>query len=387
MKAALMHAYHEPLELVERRLPDVSAPTDVLVRVGGAGVCATDLHAIDGLMEPAGVTLPLVLGHENAGWVEAVGIGVTTVAAGDAVLVYPPFSCGLCVACRRGNDMHCVRHQFTGLSVDGGFADFVLVSERSLVPLPAGVEPVDVAPHADAGLTAYHAVRRVAHLAVPGSTAVVIGVGGVGHIAVQLVRELGSSTVIAVDTDERRRRLATELGAAEVIDGSGAVDAVRDLTGGRGADLVFDFVGTDETHAGSAAMLARGGTYSVIGYGGTISIPSPALVVDEHAVVGNLVGTWIDLWELLQLHAVGRLARRAPPGRGPRADDPRRRAAPRRRIRPRRDGLRPHLAHAPLGLDGFPGGGAPGRHRPRRPADRRLAGGRGRQRLGRPRAR
>ena len=307
MKAALMRAYHEPLELVERPAPEVSAPSDVLVRVGGAGVCATDLHAIDGLMEPAGVTLPLVLGHENAGWVEAVGTGVTTVAPGDAVLVYPPYSCGLCVACRRGNDMHCVRHQFTGLSVDGGFADYVLVSERSLLPLPAGVEPVEVAPHADAGLTAYHAVRRVAHLAVPGSTAVVIGVGGVGHIALQLVRELGSSTVIAIDTDERRRRLATELGASEAIDGTDAADAVRELTDGRGADLVFDFVGTDETHAASAAMLARGGTYSVIGYGGTISIPSPALVVDEHAVVGNLVGTWIDLWELLQLHAAGRI--------------------------------------------------------------------------------
>ena len=307
MKAALMRAYHEPLELVERPVPDVAAPTDVLVRVGGAGVCATDLHAIDGLMEPAGVTLPLVLGHENAGWVEAVGNGVTTVAPGDAVLVYPPFSCGLCVACRRGNDMHCVRHRFTGLSVDGGFADYVLVSERSLVPLPAGVEPVDVAPHADAGVTAYHAVRRLAHLAHPGSTAVVIGIGGVGHIALQLVRELGSSTLIAIDVDERRRRLATELGAAEAVDGTDAVDAVRDLTGGNGADLVFDFVGTDDTHAGSAAMLARGGTYSVIGYGGTISIPSPALVVNEHAVVGNLVGTWIDLWELLQLHAAGRI--------------------------------------------------------------------------------
>ena len=80
----------------------------------------------------------------------------------------------------------------------------------------------------------------------------------------------------------------------------------RELTDGRGADLVFDFVGTDQTHADSAAMLARGGTYSVIGYGGTISIPSPALVVNEHAVVGNLVGTWIDLWELLQLHAAGK---------------------------------------------------------------------------------
>ena len=304
MRAALLREYHQPLELVERPVPELAHASDVLVRVGGAGVCATDLHAIDGLMEPAGVTLPRVLGHENAGWVEETGAGVTTVARGDAVLVYPPYSCGLCVACRRGNDMHCARHQFTGLSVDGGFADYVLVSERSLLKLPSGVEPADVAPHADAGLTAYHAVRRLAHLSVPGTTTAVIGVGGVGHIALQLVRELGSSTVIAVDTDERRRRLAADLGADEVV---GEADAVRELTGGRGADIVFDFVGTDDTHAAAAAMLARGGTYSVIGYGGTIAVPSGALVVDEHSVVGNLVGTWVDLWELLQLHAAGRI--------------------------------------------------------------------------------
>jgi NAD+-dependent secondary alcohol dehydrogenase Adh1 len=299
-----MREYHRPLELVERPRPEVAQPNDVLVRIGGAGVCATDLHALEGLMEPAGVTLPRVLGHENAGWVEEVGDGVTTVARGDAVLVYPPWSCGLCVACRRGNDMHCDRHEFTGLSVDGGFAEHVLVRERSLLRLPGGVEPAAVAPHADAGLTAYHAVRRLAHLAVPGSTAVVLGVGGVGHIALQLVRELGAGSVIALDTDERRRRLAAELGADEVV---GEADAVRELTGGRGADLVFDFVGTDQTHADSAAMLARGGTYSVIGYGGTIAIPSPALVVNEQSVVGNLVGSWIDLWELLQLHAAGRV--------------------------------------------------------------------------------
>jgi NAD+-dependent secondary alcohol dehydrogenase Adh1 len=304
MKAALLREYHRPLELVERPRPEVAHPSDVLVRIGGAGVCATDLHAIDGLMEPAGVTLPRVLGHENAGWVEEVGPGVSTVAKGDAVLVYPPHSCGLCVACRRGNDMHCAEHEFTGLSIDGGFADYVLVPERSLVPLPAGVEPAEVAPHSDAGLTAYHAVKRLAHLAVPGSTAVVIGVGGVGHIALQLLRQLGSSSVIAVDTDERRRRLAGELGADDVVDRAGAV---REVTDGRGADLVFDFVGTDNTHADSAAMLARGGTYSVIGYGGTISIPSGGLIGNEHAVVGNLVGTWVDLWEVLQLHAAGRL--------------------------------------------------------------------------------
>ena len=137
MKAAVLREYHHPLEFERAgRCQRSSHPNDVLVRIGGAGVCATDLHAIDGLMEPAGVTLPRVLGHENAGWVEEAGAGVTTVAKGDAVLVYPPYSCGLCVACRRGNDMHCVQHQFTGLSVDGGFAEYVLVSERSLLRAP-----------------------------------------------------------------------------------------------------------------------------------------------------------------------------------------------------------------------------------------------------------
>ena len=304
MKAALLREYHGPLELVERPVPEPARATDVLVRVGGAGVCATDLHAIEGLMEPAGVSLPRVLGHENAGWVEEVGAGVTTVAKGDTVLVYPPYSCGLCVACRRGNDMHCERHDFTGLSVDGGFADYVLVSERSLLKLPAGVEPAEVAPHADAGLTAYHAVRRVAHLLAPGTTAAVIGVGGVGHIAVQLVRELGASRVVAVDTDERRRRLAGELGADVAV---GDARSVRDATDGRGADVVFDFVGTDQTHADAMSILARGGTLSIIGYGGTLSLPTNALVVNEHSVVANLVGTWIDLWEILQLHAAGRI--------------------------------------------------------------------------------
>ena len=232
---------------------------------------------------------------------------MTTVSKGDAVLVYPPYSCGLCVSCRRGNDMFCAQHEFTGLTVDGGFADYVLVSERSLLRLPDGVEPADVAPHSDAGLTAYHAVRRLAPLATPGTSAVLIGVGGVGHIALQLLHELGSCSTIAIDTDPRRRNLATELGASEVLDGAKSVDAVRELTGGRGADIVLDFVGTDSSHADAAAMLARGGTYSIVGFGGMVAVPSVALVGGENTVMGNLVGTWIDLWEILQLHAAGRL--------------------------------------------------------------------------------
>ena len=308
MKAALLREYEQPLELVDRDAPELERPDQVLVKVAGAGVCATDLHAIDGLMEPAGVSLPMVLGHENAGYVEAAGELVSTVSEGDGVLVYPPYSCGLCIACRRGRDMHCERHEFTGLSVDGGFAEYVRVSERSLVPLADGVDPVAVAPHADAGITAYHAVKKVAPLALPGTTAVVLGAGAVGHIALQLLRELGSSSVIAVDTDGRRRRLAAELGADVVLAGGDRLaDEVREASDGRGADVVLDFVGTDGTHAAGIEMLARAGTYSMVGFGGTLIVPSAALVGEEKTAVANLVGSWSDLWELMQLHTAGRI--------------------------------------------------------------------------------
>jgi NAD+-dependent secondary alcohol dehydrogenase Adh1 len=280
----------------------------VLIKIEGAGVCATDLHAIDGEMEPAGVTLPLVLGHENAGRVAAVGNLVSTVAVGDPVLVFPPYSCGLCVACRRGIDMHCDKHQFTGLTVDGGFAEYVVVSERSVVKLPSGTDPVEVAPYADAGVTAYHAIRRVAHLAVPGATAVVIGIGGVGHVGLQLLRELGSGALmVAVDPNPLRRALAASLNADAVLDSVEVVDAVRDLTDGRGADLVIDFVGTQQTHEDATGMLAKGGTYSIVGFGGIVTVPSGAMVGNEQAIVANLVGTWVDLWEVMQLHARGKL--------------------------------------------------------------------------------
>jgi NAD+-dependent secondary alcohol dehydrogenase Adh1 len=312
VRAALLGEYHRPLELVERPEPEPSGPRSVVVRIGGAGVCATDLHAIDGHMEPAGLRLPVVLGHENAGWVHAVGDDVTTVAVGDAVLLYPAYSCGLCVPCRRGQEVFCERHEFTGLTRDGGFADYVLVDERSIVPLPKGVEPADVAPHADAGITAYHAVKKLVPRLVPGSTAAVIGIGGVGHIGLQLVRVLGAAKVVAIDTDERRRRLARELRADEVLgEQDDVVGAARELTNAAGVDVVVDFVGTDETHAAALGMLARQGLYSIVGYGGTVSYPSVGLVAGETALLGNLVGSWIDLWEVLQLHATGAVTLRS----------------------------------------------------------------------------
>ena len=223
------------------------------------------------------------------------------------MLIYPPHSCGVCVNCRRGRDMHCEHHEFTGLSVDGGFTEYLVVGEREIVPLPAGIDPIAVAPHSDAGITAYHALKKLSHLMPPGSTTVVLGAGGVGHIGLQLAKELGSSTVLAVDPHPDRRKLAVELGANQALEAEGVVDAVRDLTGGKGADLVLDFVGTDQTHTDGMAMLGLPGHLSLIGFGGTITVPSAALVGQEQSVVANLVGSWTDLWEVVQLHAAGRI--------------------------------------------------------------------------------
>ena len=307
VKAAVLNDYNQALELEDRPEPEITRPNQVRVKIEAAGVCSTDLHAIDGQMGPAGMEVPRVLGHENGGRVDAVGDLVTTVSVGDPVLIYPPHSCGVCVNCRRGLDMHCDHHQFTGLTLDGGFTEYLVVGEREIVPLPPGIDPVDVAPHSDAGITAYHAVKKVAHLLQPGTTTVVLGAGGVGHIGLQLARELGSGTVIAVDPHPDRRKLAEELGADWAIDSESVVDAIWELSTGRGADVVLDFVGTDQTHGDGLGMLALTGTYSMIGFGGTITIPSVALVSQEQALVANLVGSWTDLWEVLQLHAAGKV--------------------------------------------------------------------------------
>ena len=307
MKAAVLNEYKRPLELEDRPEPEITRANQVLVKIEAAGVCSTDLHAIDGEMGPAGMDVPRVLGHENGGRVVAVGDLVGSVSVGDPVLIYPPHSCGVCVNCRRGFDMHCAHHQFTGLSLDGGFTEYLVVGERELVPLPPGVDPVAVAPHSDAGITAYHAVKKVAHLMRPGTTTVVFGAGGVGHIGLQLARELGSGTVIVVDPHPDRRKLAEELGADWSIDSDDVVDAVWELSQGVGADLVLDFVGTDQTHADALEVLGLMGTYSMIGFGGTFTAPSAALVGSEQAVMANLVGSWTDLWEVIQLHAAGRI--------------------------------------------------------------------------------
>jgi NAD+-dependent secondary alcohol dehydrogenase Adh1 len=313
VKAARLHAYDSSLtrdELVtidELPEPALQEPDDVLVRIGGAGLCRTDLHIIEGLWRTkVDRSLPYVLGHENAGWVHAVGERVKTVKPGDPVLVHPLITDGTCPACRRGEDMHCTAGRFPGITHDGGFAEYLLTKERSVLLLPPGLEPRDVAPHADAGLTAYRAARKLAATLRPGMTAVVLGFGGLGHIAAQVLRSLCAARILVADVSEPARALARDLGFPEVLGGEDLVAEVRRLCP-EGVEAVLDFVGERGTPEQGLSLLRRGGTYSVIGYGGTLHVPTMDLIVNELSILGNLVGSYSELRELLHLAATGQV--------------------------------------------------------------------------------
>ena len=311
MKAVRLHAYHERPSLDEVAEPQINGPHDVIVRIAGAGLCRTDIHIRDGWFAPAVPTeLPLILGHENTGWVHEVGPAVDSVAIGDAVICHPQLSCGLCPACRIGDDMRCARGlAFTGLTRAGGFAELLKTTDRGLVPLPAGLDPAAVAPHADAGLTVMHVVRKAEPLLRPGTRVVVVGIGGLGHIGVRCLRALTSAEVIAVDSDPEALELAADCGAHHVVlAGDRQADAVAELTGGAGAEAVIDFVGEGDAVAASLAMVRAKGTYFIVGYGGELRVPTFNLVLPEISVVGNAVGTYDDLRELIALTAAGEVS-------------------------------------------------------------------------------
>ena len=315
MKAVRLHAYHEAPRLDEVPEPTVTGPHDVLVRVGGAGLCRTDVHIRDGWFAPAVPTeLPLTLGHENTGWVHEVGSAVENVMVGDAVICHPQQSCGVCPACRLGDDMRCARGlAFNGLTRPGGFAELLKTTDRAVLRLPGGLEPAAVAPHADAGLTVIHVVRKSVPLLGPGTRVVVVGIGGLGHIAVQCLRALTAAEVIAVDPDPEALKLATDCGAHHALPADGAGEQVGRLTGGAGAEAVIDFVGEGDAPAASLAMVRARGTYFVVGYGGELRVPTFNLVLPEISVVGNAVGTHDDLRELIALTAAGGVGLRTRP--------------------------------------------------------------------------
>ena len=293
----------------------VPGPGQVVVRIGGAGVCHSDLHLMrefeGGLLPWAP---PFTLGHENAGWVHALGSDVTDLEVGQPVAVYGPWGCGSCARCRLGIETYCENPRAApvpmgggGLGLDGGMAEFMLVpSSRLLVPLPEGLDPVSAAPLTDAGLTPYHTVRRSLHKLAPGTTAVVIGVGGLGHVAIEILKATTAARVIAVDTRDEALALAAACGSdLTLAPDAGVADEIRAATGGRGADVVLDFVGSESTLAFGAAATRMLGDLTIVGIaGGTLPV-SFFSVPYEVSIQTTYWGSRPELLEVLDLGARG----------------------------------------------------------------------------------
>ncbi len=304
MQAIRLTAWEQPAQLVDIPCPE-PGPGEVLVRVGGAGLCHSDLHLMHWRAGALPYALPFTLGHEVAGTVAALGPGADGLEVGAPVLVYGPWGCGRCPACSVGAEHLCEQERQgrgAGLGRDGGLAEFVVVpSPRLTVPLD-GLDPVAAAPLADAGLTPYHAIRRALGILSPGTSAVVIGVGGLGHVAVQLLKALSPARVVAVDRRDAALEVAARSGADALLRAADLpVRELRRAAGGRGAALVLDCVGSDDTLALAAGAVAPGGHVSVLGLaGGTFPMRFGAVPLETSVIFSNW-GTRAELAEVVAL--------------------------------------------------------------------------------------
>ena len=312
MKAARLYKYGEKLKISDIEVPSAVNFGDVIIRTAAAGICRTDIHIIDGLMKESlnYPNLPYTLGHENVGFVEEIIGDIPNLREGDPVILHPQNSCGLCRACRSGMDMLCDNGFSPGLDgSDGGFAEYIRTGSRSLVKLKQSSDLAGAAPLADAGVTVYHALNKVIHSMPPDANIAVIGTGGLGQIAVQVLKCLTECNIIAVDADEKKIRIAERLGVTHTIHSSGKdfSGELLKLTENTGADVIFDFVGESETPQASIKGLRKGGIYSIIGYGGGLNVPTVKLVGSEISVIGNLVGSYNDLDDIVKLYEKGKI--------------------------------------------------------------------------------
>ncbi len=312
MQAFQLVAWQRLPELREVPLPE-PGPGEVLIKVGGAGACHSDLHLMEWPPGQMPFEPPFTLGHENAGWVERVGAGVDTVKPGEAVAVYGPWGCGRCRACRRSAENYCERQAEIavmggGLGRDGGMAEYMLVpAARLLVPL-GDLDPREVAPLSDAALTPYHAIKRSLHKLAPGSSVVVIGVGGLGHMAVQILHAISPARIVAVDSAPDKLALASEVGADVTVPaGEDAAEAIREATAGRGAELVLDIVGSDDTLALAAQCARFEGDIALVGLaGGTLPFSFFSQPY-ECSLQTTYWGSAIELIEVLALARTGKV--------------------------------------------------------------------------------
>jgi propanol-preferring alcohol dehydrogenase len=311
MKAVRLTEWESDPVLTEVPVPEPRGE-EVLVKVGAAGLCRTDLHIMSSAPGAFPYTLPFTLGHESAGWVAALGPDASGFGVGDPVVVYSRWGCGTCWQCAHGRDNACVRTHGGphggGLGRDGGLADFLVVpSARYLVPTP-GLDPVRAAPLADAALTSYHAVKLSLPQLHSDSTAVVIGAGGLGHMAVQILKAITPARIVVVDLRSAALEMARAAGADVTLSAEGlTAERVRAETDPDGVSVVLDFVGNDTTLALAAGSVAQGGDLTFVGRGGGQLRVAPGLMPYETTVRMPTWGTIDELAEVVALAGAGEI--------------------------------------------------------------------------------
>lgn len=316
MRSYRIVEWGKPAEFVDVPIP-VPGPGEVLIRMRGAGLCRSDLDIM--ASEPGSapyataILAGFTLGHENAGQVEYCGDGVSDLKPGDNVAVHNMHHCGNCELCHLGHEQSCGTFargaigMTRGVGIDGGLAEYMVVPRRELVFL-GKIDPIAIAPLTDAGVTSYRAVKSALGRLHPGSTALVIGIGGLGAYAIQFLKLLSPATVFAVDSAEGRLTDARRFGADHcLISDVRSAEAIMDLSGGRGADVIIDLVGNDATLALAAAVSRPHGRIILVGLeGGTLEVGWGKLATTcEFAI--SLGSTMSDLREVCQLAADGRL--------------------------------------------------------------------------------
>lgn len=313
MLSARIHEYQKPLVVESVPKPSNITGEAVLIKVGAAGLCHSDLHLMNGEWKDAiPLALPKTPGHENAGWVEQVGNAVPEglFSKGDLVAIFGGWGCGICTFCKRGDEQLCVAPSWPGLSQnDGGYSEYMLVpSYRFLVKVGkrGRLNPEELAPLTDAGLTPYRAIKKVRHMLGPGASVAVVGMGGLGSYGIQYAKLLApNSTIIAIDRNDKKLSLAENFGAEYTVNSATTKDIrneVHQLTDGRGVDVVLDTVGAENTISDSARILAKGGALVVVGlFGAQIKVPLLPAIVNEYQVLASLWGNYNELKEVIEL--------------------------------------------------------------------------------------
>ncbi|MBD7995828.1 NAD(P)-dependent alcohol dehydrogenase [Arthrobacter sp. Sa2CUA1] len=307
MKALQYRSLGAAPEVVDIETPE-PGPGQIRLKITAAGVCHSDEFIMSLPEDQYEYGLPLTLGHEAAGVVDKIGAGVKYIEEGQAMAVYGPWGCGLCYECSSGRENYCRNSgQYgiapPGLGAPGAMAEYLVVdSARHLVPL-GELDPVRNVALTDAGLTPYHAIKGSLEKLHSGSTAVVIGVGGLGHVAIQILRSLTPTTVVALDVDRAKLDLAASVGAQYSFPSEpGAVDMIKDLTSGLGVDAVFDFVTTQATLDLGQAMVRSQGDQVLVGVGsGTLPVGLAATSSWETTIRSPYWGSRTELFEVLEL--------------------------------------------------------------------------------------